>query len=172
LGDNLFSDFSLKPVSAFSKQDLQILPTIFRKQINTHTTSSLGRLFDAVASILDLQQLSQFEGQAAMALEFMAEAVCIDAIYPLDLIIDSDASDTPAIVDWEPMIKNILMDISEQKPIPEISATFQNTLAEAHVMVAKHVGEKRVVLSGGCFQNKYLTEQTVKRLTEEGFSAY
>jgi hydrogenase maturation protein HypF len=49
---------------------------------------------------------------------------------------------------------------------------FHNTPAEAVVRVAKTVGEKRVVLSGGCFQNKYLTEQTVKRLTEDGFAAY
>jgi hydrogenase maturation protein HypF len=171
-GDNLFSDFSLKPVGAFSEQDLQILPIILRKKVNTHTTSSIGRLFDAVAAILNLQQFSQFEGQAAMALEFLAEEITTDAIYPLDLIMDSDASGKPAIVDWEPMIKNILKNISEQKPIAEISATFHNTLAEAAVRIAGHVGQKKVVLSGGCFQNKYLTEQTVKRFTEEGFAVY
>ncbi len=171
-GDKLFSDFSFKPVTAFSKQDLQILSTILNKQINTHITSSLGRLFDAIAAIIDLQQLNQFEGQAAMALEFLAEEVCTDAVYPLDLITDSDSSDTPAIVDWEPMIKAILNDITDQKPVAKISATFHNTLAEASVKVAKHVGEKKIVLSGGCFQNKYLTEQTVKRLTVEGFAVY
>jgi len=70
------------------------------------------------------------------------------------------------------MIKHILKDISGKKPIAKISATFHNTLAEAVVRMVRLVGEKKVVLSGGCFQNKYLTKKTVKRLTENGFAAY
>jgi hydrogenase maturation protein HypF len=53
-----------------------------------------------------------------------------------------------------------------------IAAKFHNTLAEMIVAVAGRGGERRVVLSGGCFQNKYLTEQTVRRLEEEGFRPY
>jgi hydrogenase maturation protein HypF len=53
-----------------------------------------------------------------------------------------------------------------------VSARFHNTLAEAIVAVAKQVGQERVVLTGGCFQNRYLTERTVRRLTQEGFRPY
>ena len=52
------------------------------------------------------------------------------------------------------------------------SAKFHNALAEAVVAVAKRAGERRVVLSGGCFQNRYLTERTVRRLQTEGFQPY
>ena len=53
-----------------------------------------------------------------------------------------------------------------------ISAKFHNALAEAVVLLAKKIGEPRVALSGGCFQNRYLTERTVTRLREEKFAPY
>ena len=54
----------------------------------------------------------------------------------------------------------------------EISVKFHHALAEAMVAVAQRVGEERVALSGGCFQNRYLTERSVRRLREEGFRPY
>ena len=53
-----------------------------------------------------------------------------------------------------------------------IAARFHNSLAEAIVAVALMVGEKRVLLTGGCFQNKYLTERTVARLEATDFKPY
>jgi hydrogenase maturation protein HypF len=53
-----------------------------------------------------------------------------------------------------------------------IAARFHNGLAESVVEVARRTGENRVVLSGGCFQNRYLTERVVRRLREEGFRPY
>jgi hydrogenase maturation protein HypF len=57
-------------------------------------------------------------------------------------------------------------------PVSEISAVFHNTLAEMIVTMARQTGEKRVVLSGGCFQNKMLLERTIQRLLAEGFQPY
>ena len=62
------------------------------------------------------------------------------------------------------MIEAILSDLNHRVPVSLISARFHNALAEAIVAVAKHFGQPRVVLSGGCFQNRYLTERTVQRL--------
>jgi hydrogenase maturation protein HypF len=70
------------------------------------------------------------------------------------------------------MIEAILADVKHGVSAGEISAKFHNALVEAVVTVAKHVGESRVVLSGGCFQNRYLTERMVQRLREEGFQPY
>jgi hydrogenase maturation protein HypF len=56
--------------------------------------------------------------------------------------------------------------------VGEISAKFHNTLAEAVVAVARRFGLARVVLSGGCFQNRYLLERTVRRLVAEKFQPY
>jgi len=70
------------------------------------------------------------------------------------------------------MVVEILDDLERRAPIGRISGRFHNTLAEIIVDVSKRVDEKRVVLTGGCFQNKYLTERTVRRLEEEGFRPY
>ncbi|MGO9274810.1 MAG: hypothetical protein ACLQOO_32045 [Terriglobia bacterium] len=76
------------------------------------------------------------------------------------------------ILDWAPMIEAILSDVQNSVAIGRISAKFHNALAEAVVVVAKRAGERRVVLSGGCFQNRYLTERTLRRLQAEGFQPY
>jgi hydrogenase maturation protein HypF len=70
------------------------------------------------------------------------------------------------------MIEAILSDVQKGVAGGRISAKFHNALAEAVVAVAKKSGERCVVLSGGCFQNRYLTERTVRRLQAEGFQPY
>jgi hydrogenase maturation protein HypF len=76
------------------------------------------------------------------------------------------------IVDWQPMILEIVQDVQRGQATGIISAKFHNTLAEIIVGIARKIGEKKIVLTGGCFQNKYLTERAVRRLMEEGFSPY
>jgi len=70
------------------------------------------------------------------------------------------------------MIEAILADIKQGVGVGDISARFHNALVEAIVAVARHAGQNRVVLSGGCFQNRYLTERAVRRLQAEGFRPY
>jgi hydrogenase maturation protein HypF len=70
------------------------------------------------------------------------------------------------------MVHDLLTDMKEEAGMPAISAKFHNGLAEAAVAIARKTGEERVVLSGGCFQNRYLTERVVRRLREEGFRPY
>jgi hydrogenase maturation protein HypF len=134
------------------------LTRMLRRGFNSPRTSSAGRLFDAVASITGVRDRCSFEGQAAMELEFAAEAEPCGDAYPLEL--------AGGVLDWEPMIRLILKDPSKA------AARFHNTLAAAIVSVAREVGEERVVLSGGCFQNRYLTERTVKALDAAGFRPY
>jgi hydrogenase maturation protein HypF len=92
------------------------------------------------------------------------------------LLGETGAGETPAllsfVLEWSPMIDAILSDVQKGIAIGRISAKFHNALAEAVVAVAKMSGERRVVLSGGCFQNRYLTERTVRRLQAEGFQPY
>ena len=78
----------------------------------------------------------------------------------------------PLQLDWAPTIASILSDLGSGTAVGTISARFHNALAEGIVAVAKETGQRRVVLSGGCFQNRYLTERTVLRLREEGFLPY
>jgi hydrogenase maturation protein HypF len=70
------------------------------------------------------------------------------------------------------MIEAILADVKRGVSVGKISAKFHNALVEAIIAIAKRVGQNRVVLSGGCFQNRYLTERAVRRLQAEGFRPY
>jgi hydrogenase maturation protein HypF len=78
----------------------------------------------------------------------------------------------PLVLDWSPAIDSVLADLRRGVPISQISADFHNALARLVVSVARHAGQERVLLSGGCFQNRLLTERTVQRLRDEGFRPY
>ena len=167
-GDEAFSMLELAPIKAFPGDELKILRQMFLGSVNSPVTSSAGRLFDATSSIVGIQQTMRYEGQAAMALEFASDGVNTDSSYSFEII----NSKTGYIVDWEQMVRGIIIDISGKVNWGLISAKFHNTLAEMILEMAKRVGEERVVLSGGCFQNKYFTERTIAQLKGAGFRPY
>jgi hydrogenase maturation protein HypF len=70
------------------------------------------------------------------------------------------------------MTLGIINDVRRGVPAGIVSAKFHNTMAKSIVAVARRVGEERVALTGGCFQNKYLTERAVKLLRDKGFRPY
>jgi hydrogenase maturation protein HypF len=173
LGENLFELRSLVPLQAFSAQELNLLKMALQRHLNAPMTSSAGRLFDAISSILNLRQRSQFEGQAAMALEFALEGVETDEYYPFDVIEPIQDKDlSPIVIDWAATLQGVLNDQQAQQSVSVISAKFHNTLIEMIVTVAKRVDEKQVIFTGGCFQNKYLLEKAIQRLTAEHFCLY
>ncbi|MGA2543834.1 MAG: carbamoyltransferase HypF [Verrucomicrobiota bacterium] len=92
--------------------------------------------------------------------------------FPGPPLTDAIRGEPVLVADWGPMLKDILLDIKAGLPVGLISAKFHNTLAEVIVAVAKRVGHPQVALSGGCFQNRYLTERTDARLAGEGFRPY
>jgi hydrogenase maturation protein HypF len=167
-GDAIFERKNVAPVAAFSAPELATLKTMLAKKLNAPVTTSMGRLFDAVASLINLRQQIRFEGQAAMELEFALDGIETDDHYNLPLVTRHPS----LVLDWSRMVQEILTDVERKIPIGEISARFHNALAESIVAVAKRAGQNRVVLSGGCFQNRYLTERAVRRLSAEGFRPY
>jgi hydrogenase maturation protein HypF len=176
LGDAAFTMSGLTPLQAFSPSDLGPLKTMLARRLNSPRTSSIGRLFDAAASLAGLRQRVRFEGQAAMELEFALEnADPTNEAYELPIRSDHAPRTThhaPLLLDWAPLIESLLSDLKTSIPVTLISARFHNALVEAILAVAKRVGQSRVVLSGGCFQNRYLTERTVQCLQQEGFRPY
>ncbi|HEY2143417.1 MAG TPA: carbamoyltransferase HypF [Candidatus Udaeobacter sp.] len=153
-------------VADFSEEEKSLFRQMLEKEINAPLTSSVGRLFDAVAAVVGLRQRSNFEGQAAVELEFTRRESVRDA-YPF---VVNDG--TPIVVDWAPAIRELLNDVASGQNVGIVSAKFHNGLVEAAVGVAKRIGEQQIVLTGGCFQNRYLTEHSVDRLREEGFQPY
>jgi hydrogenase maturation protein HypF len=175
LGDKAFDLSNLAPIRAFTHPEISLLAQMLRKGIHSPLCSSAGRLFDAVASITGLRQTNRFEGQAAMELEFAIGAEETEEAYPFSITTAEkklDAMQPAMFVDWEPLIHAIIQDVCDSAPLARIARKFHNTLAEIIVEVAKRVAQKRVVLTGGCFQNKHLIEMAVKKLEAGGFYPY
>ena len=167
-GDAAFEMTHLPPFQDVTAVELSALKGMLHRKLNSPQTSSVGRLFDAVASLINLRQQMRFEGQAAMELELALDGIETDEHYNLSLV----TRHSSLALDWSPIIEAILTDEKRGVVVGKISAKFHNALAEGIVAVAKHVGEKHIVLSGGCFQNLYLTERAVRRLQAEGFQPY
>ena len=115
--------------------ELKMLLAALGRSVNCPRTSSMGRLFDAVAALCGLPRVISFEGQAAMALEFAADASKSRRQYPLPL-----GEGTPAVADWEPMLRAVLADRAAGVPLGRISARFHNALAELALAVARRAG--------------------------------
>ena len=167
----LFSLDDISALKSFSHSELDVLHLMLEKNLNSPKTSSVGRLFDAVASIMGLRQLTAFEGQAAMDLEFLTLGVKSDDCYPIELSESTDKSKF-IVVDWKSVILGIVHDVKNSVDAALISTKFHNSLVSIVLDVAKRVGLERVVLSGGCFQNMYLTERCIASLRREGFRPY
>ncbi|RMH95204.1 MAG: carbamoyltransferase HypF, partial [Calditrichaeota bacterium] len=172
-GDRVFDTYPLPCWSDFTEAEKKLLLQMLRKGINSPRTSSMGRLFDAVAAICGLHSMNRFEGQAAMELEFSIPEEESDAAYRFDLVPEKKAGkNVTLLIDWGKMIDDLLTDVQAHLPVGEISRKFHNTLTEVIVAVAKRTAIEKVALSGGCFQNKYLSERAIQRLSEEGFQPY
>ena len=167
-GGEAFELRDLPAVTAFSAEELRLIETMLSRGINSVHTSSVGRLFDGIASIIGLRQMNNYEGQAAMQLEFIADPSVSDS-YPVELILNASG---PAIVETSGMVSAIIRDSSDRIPTSLIAARFHNTLVEAIALVARHAGDEKIAVSGGCFQNKLLTERALTRLKLEGFNVY
>ena len=132
-------------------------------------TSSLGRLWDGLASLLNLAQVISFEGEAAMALEFQVDpqAPRIDP-YPLPWCFEAPLAE----LDWRPLVRQVWQDYQDHVPLGTIAARIHYAFAEAVVTLAHRVAEPQVVLSGGAFQNRILLEATIEALRQGGFTPH
>ncbi len=133
---------------------------MLERGINVAPTTSVGRLFDAVASITGVAQQNHFEGQAATLLENEIGRLRTEEAYPL------------TSGNWGPLIMAVMDDKRAGVATPFIAARFHNALVNWIVEVAARAGPKQVVLSGGVFQNRYLTERAAAALESRGFDVY
>ncbi|MEP6644765.1 MAG: carbamoyltransferase HypF [Acidobacteriaceae bacterium] len=156
--------------AAIPEKQHSIVEAMLARNIQTVRTSSCGRLFDAVASLLGLRHVVNFEGQAAIELEMIA-STGVEEHYGYDI------QDCPAVqLDFRLMIEEIVRDVARHEPVGYIAARFHNTIAIAIADVCSRIRDaeklNRVCLSGGTFQNVYLLQRTVEGLRQSKFEVY
>jgi hydrogenase maturation protein HypF len=146
---------------AFSPMVYRNLVQMLTRGLHCPRTTSVGRLFDAIAALCGLCQINLHEGMAAAKLEAVARESTTESSYSFEL---QTPANEPMIVDWQPMLEAILQDLSEATPVSLIAKQFHNTLASMVVEVASGVGVRQIAFSGGCFQNATLCQIMHKRL--------
>jgi hydrogenase maturation protein HypF len=131
-------------------------------------TSSVGRLFDAVAALVGLRDEAQFEGQAAIALEMIADE-SESRRYPLEI----SAEGGSWLWDPAPLVAGVLADLRRQRSAAEIAGKVHNSVRDAIVVICERLrstqGIGRVALTGGVFQNALLVERSATALGARGF---
>jgi hydrogenase maturation protein HypF len=161
--DDLLSVGDLEPSTR------KIMATILDRGVNAPLTSSAGRLFDGVASLLGLCQRTSFEGEAASALEFTADGA-IPAPLPTAIIVPGPEG--LLALDWRPPLLALVQAVREGTPPGALAVAFHQVLAEAIVAMAERIGIRSVLLTGGCFQNALLTELAADRLRLAGLEPH
>jgi hydrogenase maturation protein HypF len=168
-GEEALTRDDLRVGRLFDVTELRVLGSMLDRRVNCPITTSMGRLFDAVAALVGLPPRVTFEGEAAMALEWACDPAERGA-YPLDLPPGPDPTgrSAPLVLDWKPLIDAVLEDLRRGVPRGTVAARFHGGLVRAAVGVAGRVGEERVALSGGCFQNRFLVERLAAALGRAG----
>ncbi len=154
----------LKPMTYLSEQEKSVVFHQVQSRFNTPLTSSMGRLFDAVAALIGLYQEISYEAQNAIRLETIADP---DEASAYDLPIDQD------LILLKPLFEQILIDLAQNTAPELISAKFHNAIiqlgVEASMLLRKESGIDTVAISGGVWQNKLLVKKTIPALEKAGF---
>ncbi|HME07574.1 MAG TPA: carbamoyltransferase HypF [Bryobacteraceae bacterium] len=158
---NLFQAVPPKQVAFVNK--------MISQNIQVVETSSCGRLFDAMASILGVRHETTYEGQAAIELE--AVATDDPETYPVDF-----HGTGPFQIDFRKTIQSVVQDALQGTPVPVISGRFHRTMGQVVVDACDRIRESeglnRVCLSGGAFQNLRLLKYSADGLRGRGFEVF
>ena len=164
----LFESFSLdavlalecQSVKSFTKEEIKSLHVMWQKGLNSPYTSSVGRIFDVVASLCDIVQTVSYEGESGMLMESVIEELNTEERFSFHI--------EGEIIDIKPMIREILL-LSSQK---EIASRFISTLSCIVLEIAKKHPSLPVILSGGVFQNTLLVSELISLFESHGIRYY
>ncbi|MBS4013520.1 MAG: carbamoyltransferase HypF [Bacteroidetes bacterium] len=161
-----FFNHNLEFLKDIPKQNIELICEAIEKKINCPLSSGAGRLFDAVAALINLCTVSKFHAEAPMRLESIIN----------EKNKDSYLFDADEVISFKKTFTEIINDLKKNIPISDISAKFHNTIVNVVIAVSLKIREKhnlnKVVLSGGTFQNKYLSENIEKELIKCDFQVF
>lgn len=174
MGENAFS--VRHPIARIlSDVERTLFSQMLRRGLNSPLTSSCGRLFDAVAALLNIRHKVSYDGQAAIELEALAEKACSSAsdVYRYELVLQVDS---PIVVDFSQMFTGLLADLETGEHKSLIASRFHRTVATAATDICHRIacstGIDNIVLSGGVFQNRLLSEMIYTELRGMGFRVF
>lgn len=175
-------------VERYGRDKIENILKILDNRQFSPLSSGAGRLFDAVSAIAGICDKNTFEGEAAIALESAIEASSVERqalennIYPFEILYDSipnsrlSTLNSIMVVDFSKMILRITEDVKRDADKGMIAVRFHNTIVNAITELVSRIsaicGIKIVALSGGVFQNNYLLEGVLSRLSYLGFDVY
>lgn len=173
--EDKFSEFVYNKLPFYKKIISNFEMDAIKKQIetgfNSPVTTSMGRFFDAVSSMLDCTHSSSFEGEAAIHLEMLADS---DEKGQYDIKIDN--KDGVYVIDDYHIFSQIFGEVLNGIPKSKISAKFHNTLTNIILRISHILGKtyniNKVALSGGVFQNNYLLGKCFDILKNNDFRVY
>ncbi len=164
---NLDIDF----VKKLDRKKWELIENMINKKVNSPQTSSIGRLFDAVSSIIGIRDSITYQGQAAIELEMIANETEKN-FYEFDIQEKYDFH----VIDPLGVIKSIVRDTKNRVSKSDISMKFHIGLADLIVNVSKilreQTGINKVCLSGGVFQNMILRSKASEKLKRNKFKVY
>jgi len=166
-----FWDIHLPGLKEIEESRIQFMVEMIQKGVHSPMTSSLGRLFDGVAAITGIRNRVFYEGQAAMELEMTAGEIG-NAVYDYEWVTEADIRKIlPA-----PIVRGVAQDVKNGVSASEISSKFHATLIRLFSVLCGDLrletGLKKVVLSGGVFQNSLLLSGLIQALEEKDFQVY
>ena len=158
-------------------REVEVVRVQLARGLNAPVASSAGRLFDAAASLLGIRDVAEYEAQAAIELELLAEQGSVEPLaYAFARRGEPAGGGRLMIYDPRPTIRALLEARAAGTPTATLAARFQETIAavtrEFVAEVGKATGLSTVVLSGGVFQNQWLATNLVRRLTGDGFEVH
>jgi len=163
---NNFTELQIPFLSQLDPDKVRMLIRMIDRKINCPLTSGAGRLFDCVASLLDLVQVASFQAEGPMRLESIVRNDC-DERYRFTI---------DGTIRFDETIRGIVDDIVQGTDKSTIATKFHNTIIlaifESVTAIRQKEGISKVVLSGGVFQNKYLLEGTIEILQKNKFEVY
>lgn len=174
-GDESSALAAFPALAGLTEQQRRVFGVMASRGVNSPLTSSMGRLFDAVAALLDVCGRAEYEAQGPIELEGLLERnLDLDVApgYVFDRVADGPLNE----LDSRPVIRAVAADLAAGVSVDQISRRFHTAVVE---MVVRECGALRqeravdqVVLSGGVFLNEFLLINCVTRLRQEGFSAH
>ena len=176
-GEKILSCYLIQAgLQAYSKDKrLPIIEAAIQHQIQTIESSSMGRLFDGVAALLDICRENKYEGECAIMLEKAARMGIEMGESPIEMDFKVEENESVWRIHWEPVLKT-LSEGKEKYTATSLSYGFHESVIRMIVESCKKIRRKshcnQVALSGGVFQNRILMEWVPKRLEKEGFEVY